>query len=117
MPVTTWHEGNIALVSAVGGRVTFVVERGGQSIDVVLDPENGGLDGLMGLGIAPPEPAMIGRIEVDSPAYAAGMKPGDQIVAIGGASVTRITSYNVCYTKLLRGDGLGKLGIASRIVV
>lgn len=88
MPVNTWHEGNIALVSAAGGTVIVTVQRGGQSLDIPLDPENGGLDGLMGLGVAPPEPAMIGRIEVDSPAYAAGMKPGDQIVAIAGTPVS-----------------------------
>jgi len=87
VPISTWHEGNIALVSAAGGSVTFTVERGGQSIDVALDPENGGLEGLMGLGVAPPEPARIGRLEVDSPAYTAGMKPGDEIVAIAGEPV------------------------------
>jgi len=111
MPVTTWHEGNIALVSAAGGRVTFVIERGGQSIDVALDPENGGLDGLMGLGIAPPEPAMIGRIEVDSPAYAAGMKPGDQIVAIGGAPVT---SWFDMARKIQDGKGREDLFVVKR---
>lgn len=68
-------------------------------------------------GLPRPAGALVNAVEPGSPAAAVGLKPGDVIVQVGDrplgrsselaadvAALPRITSYNVCYTKLLRGD-------------
>ena len=45
--------------------------------------------------------ALVNRVFPGSPAAQAGVKRGDILLSFAGKEI-RITSYNVCYTKLLR---------------
>ncbi|MBE0500376.1 MAG: RIP metalloprotease RseP [Desulfuromonadales bacterium] len=86
-PVETWQKGNLALVSAAGKNIRLTVERENKTVDLLIRPENNGLDGLMALGIFPVEPAIIGGLQADGPAMRAGLQVGDHIIEISGKPV------------------------------
>jgi regulator of sigma E protease len=85
--VASWQGGNIALISAAGESIPFTVDRDGESVELLIRPENNGIDGLMALGIFPVEPAIIGGLQTDGPAKKAGLQAGDKIVEISGNPV------------------------------
>jgi len=60
-------------------------ERDGKLLRTTARATTGGaVEGLPGLGIEPPVLPVFTRIEPDSPADQAGLKPGDRIVAVNG---------------------------------
>jgi regulator of sigma E protease len=85
--IENWQAGNIALVSAAGENIRFIVEREGEPTELFIHPENNGLDGLMALGIFPVEPAIVGGLVADGPAQKAGLQAGDHIIEISGQPV------------------------------
>ena len=85
--VASWQGGNIALISAAGESIPFTVDRDGDPVELLIRPENNGIDGLMALGIFPVEPAIIGGLQTDGPAKKAGLQVGDKIVEISGNPV------------------------------
>jgi regulator of sigma E protease len=50
-------------------------------------------------------PAVIGKVEAKSAAEAAGIRPGDRIIALGGRSITAFSDM-INYTKLRPGEKL-----------
>jgi len=82
--VESWQGGNLALISAAGENILLTVERGGESVELVIRPKNNGLDGLMALGLFPVEPAIIGGLQSAGPAQKAGLQTGDHIIEISG---------------------------------
>lgn len=100
--VTSWQEGNIALISAAGDTIHFVVERDGTQVDLSMSPENNGLDGLMSLGLQPVERPVIGGLRPGDPAEEAGLKTGDRVVEISG---TGISTWFDMKRKIQEGQG------------
>jgi len=93
--VQSWNEARLALIRAAmdGERIPLRVERGGATHRTWLDLSGSGADNLdagflqRGIGLAPYQPVVAAEIEAGSPAQAAGLQPGDQIVGIDGRSL------------------------------
>jgi regulator of sigma E protease len=81
-PVPTWTGANMALISHAGSELRLTVTRSGERLDLVMIPENGGLEGLRSIGLFPVQEALIGGLAPGMPAQAAGMEEGDRILAI-----------------------------------
>ena len=83
MSVSSWTDTGPALVNSAGEPITFLLERDGHLIDLTIDPENGGLEGLQSIGLLPEQNPVIGGLAPAMPAVAAGLQEGDRIVSIG----------------------------------
>ena len=101
-PVASWQEGNIALISAAGETIQFTVERTEELVELTMQPENNGLDGLMSLGLQPVERPVIGGLRPGDPADEAGLQTGDRVVEISG---TRIFTWFDMKRKIQEGQG------------
>ncbi|PKN13806.1 MAG: RIP metalloprotease RseP [Deltaproteobacteria bacterium HGW-Deltaproteobacteria-4] len=84
-PVTTWESVNNILLSHAGTTLEIEVQRAQEQL--VLSLSDGGIDGLMAVGLLPPQEAVVGTLAAGMPADAAGLKVGDRILAIDGQSV------------------------------
>jgi regulator of sigma E protease len=82
--VSSWTEANKNLIAHAGSALAFHVTRGDESVTLAMTPEDGGLEGLRSLGLHPRQEAVVGGVAPGMPAQAAGIEPGDRIVAIGG---------------------------------
>jgi len=87
-PVDTWSDASRILIPFAGSPLDFSVERGSETVHVVLTPEDGGLEGLQSLGLLPRQESIIGATTPGMPAEAAGLQAGDRIVAIDNSPVT-----------------------------
>jgi regulator of sigma E protease len=67
--------------------VELAVLRGSESVNLSLVPDTVGPSRIGDAGWIPDEPIQLGRIDAGLPAERAGMKSGDQIVALNGVSV------------------------------
>lgn len=85
-PVTTWESANNILLSHAGSTLNIEVRRAQD--DVSLSLADGGIDGLMALGLLPQQEAVVGNLAPGMPAEKAGLKVGDRIVAIDNQPVT-----------------------------
>ncbi len=85
--IENWNDANKALIAHAGQPLRFTVERDATTVALDMMPENGGLEGLQSLGLYPLQPAVVGALTSGMPAKAAGMQPGDRIVAIGDDTV------------------------------
>ena len=85
-PVTTWESANNILLSHAGTTLKIEVRRAEEPLSLAL--ADGGIDGLMALGLLPPQEAVIGTLAPGMPADKAGLKVGDRIVAIDSQTVT-----------------------------
>jgi len=93
-PVTTWHEVSDYYTTHPTEPVTVAVRRHGEELRLVVDPP---APVAVGEAISPGElatrgalltfPARVGRVQPEMPAAAAGIEPGDRIVAIDGEPV------------------------------
>jgi regulator of sigma E protease len=86
--VGTWNDANMALLTHAGSDLSIRVQRGEQTLDLTMQPENSGLDGLQSLGLFPLQAAIVGSLYPGMPARAAGIQVGDRILTIDGAPVT-----------------------------
>ncbi|MBE0504208.1 MAG: RIP metalloprotease RseP [Desulfuromonadales bacterium] len=85
-PVMTWESANNILLSQAGSPLTIEVLRAQDEVSLSL--ADGGIDGLMALGLLPPQEAVVGKLAPGMPAEKAGLKAGDRIVAIDSQPVT-----------------------------
>ncbi|MFO7576106.1 MAG: RIP metalloprotease RseP [Pelovirga sp.] len=82
-----WNAANMRFVSEAGSPMIFDVERGRQTVQLLVPAENNSLEGMQGLGLLPELPARIGGLAAGMPADRAGLEEGDLIVTIGGQPV------------------------------
>jgi regulator of sigma E protease len=85
-PVTTWESANTILLSHAGTTLKIEIQREQESLSLAL--ADGGIDGLMALGLLPPQEAVVGTLAPGMPAEKAGLKAGDRILAIDSQAVT-----------------------------
>jgi regulator of sigma E protease len=85
-PVTTWESANNILLSNAGSTLKVEVRRDQEQLSLAL--ADGGIDGLMALGLLPPQDAVVGTLAPGMPAEKAGLMAGDRILTIDGQSVT-----------------------------
>ena len=91
--VDDWSSLLQTLVSGTGRdaygqpKTVLTIERDQKTLAVEVYPRVSGQDSVRRIGITPAEPLIIGGTLKDSPAAAAGLKPGDIIQAINGQPV------------------------------
>jgi len=87
MEVTTWNDTGPALVNSAGKPIVFTLVRSDGTENLVVDSENGALEGLQSIGLLPGQDAVIGGLAPAMPAVEAGFKEGDRILSIGGREI------------------------------
>ena len=83
MEVATWTDTGPALVNSAGKPITFTLDRADGMAELLVDSENGALEGLQSIGLLPNQDAVIGGLAPAMPAIEAGFKEGDRIVSVG----------------------------------
>lgn len=79
----TWEDAQYQILLNAGQTVRMTVERNGGPVELKLPIPSGSDDEQRGfLGFSPDEPVVAARVEENMPAYRAGLRKGDQIVAI-----------------------------------
>ena len=86
-PVPTWESIGAALINHAGQPLPVVVTRGGERVALTLPADHGALEGLQAIGLLPRQEAVVGSLAPNMPAAAAGLQPGDLILAIGDQPV------------------------------
>ncbi len=90
------------IITAESNTIRFVVERNGEMVPITVEakiPETGALErpGFRQVGIQPPNSIVISEVNMNySPAQVAGLRVGDQILAIDGVpmrSNAQLTDY------------------------
>lgn len=103
----TWDDINDAaiLVTTPPTQIPVIIERNGQRIPLTVTPKTIkiGNDEIGELGIIPDYgtvPVIVGAVQPGKPGAAAGIQPGDRIVAINGEQLRNSTQA----TQLIRGS-------------
>jgi regulator of sigma E protease len=91
--VADWSDLTQTLATSAGRdakgrpRVVFTIDRDGQQMEIVLYPRLAGEDRIRRVGISPGFPLVVFRVEPGSPAAAAGIRAGDEIVRLDSTPV------------------------------
>jgi regulator of sigma E protease len=86
----TWDDVRYQIFGNINQNMQMDVERGTQTLHLELTariPENDDVDVLHELGLIPKGPSIIRKIDRDTPADKAGLRVGDEIVAVDGTKV------------------------------
>ncbi len=88
----TWGQVSNDVLVSPEKEIPFVVERGGQKMPLTLKPTTVEREGnkIGEIGIRPEtgaEPVVVGTVQEDMPAAAAGLQTGDKALAINGQTV------------------------------
>jgi regulator of sigma E protease len=104
--VRTWQDMEIAIGTAPRGEVGFVIMRDGKQVDLQMPfPNTQTVDAAtLGFKFTLPE-TVVALVEADSPAAAAGLKSGDQIVGVEGAGKSG-TSYDEILNIVSESEGV-----------
>ncbi len=82
-----WEDVELKVITDVGQKVQLGVKRGDRQFDTSITPKAEGVDRIGDAGWHPIIPAVIAEVDSGSPASKAGLKPGDEIVAVNGHSM------------------------------
>lgn len=66
---------------------TFVIERAGKTLELTIHPRLVGEESIRSVGIEPAEDLTVETAIAGSPAAAAGVQPGDRIIALDGQNL------------------------------
>lgn len=86
----TWEDVLLKGFINPGQAVSIAVQRGDQIISTSVTPERVGPQEIGDIGLVPAQPNRITAISKDMPAYQAGIRLGDEIVAVDGTTVRSI---------------------------
>jgi len=89
IPIQTWDEIYEGLLRERGDRVTVRVQRSGVEQNLEFDLSEISEEQIGDLGITPLFTTAVGEVEMDGPAYQAGIRSGDIIEDVDGTSVKR----------------------------
>lgn len=87
--IKSWEELLSALALSPGKPLSLELKRDGSEIKTVLTPETSAETGAGYGGMFPPMKPVIGDVSKGYPAQAAGIKPGDTILAVDGKPITQ----------------------------
>jgi regulator of sigma E protease len=89
----TWKQVRIKEAMSAGQDLDVVVDRNGQALEKKIKPEAEGVDRIGYAGWAPKEQAIIiTDVQPDMPAIKAGLKEGDQILALDGKALPALAA-------------------------
>ena len=88
--VETWEELNIAVATRANQTLRFTVERAGDTLEIPVTVAEDPSTGAGYIGLSPTVTNVVSAVEPESPADAAGIQQGDEIVEIrlNGQSAT-----------------------------
>src|SRR6266852_3554493 len=84
-----WQAVQNDFLTSPGRPVRMVIERAGQRMDVTVVPERRGRDEAGYVGMLPVIRTVVRAVQQNSPAKAAGLKPGDEIVRVDGIDLRK----------------------------
>ena len=88
MQSPTWEDVEAKLMLNPGQPLDVAIQRGGQILDKTIVPDKQGQEDYGALsGWIPQEPNVVTQIESGMPAAKAGMKVGDEVVAVDGVTM------------------------------
>jgi len=87
MDVLSWTDTGPALVNSAGEPIVFTLNRVDGTEELVIDSENGALEGLQSIGLLPEQEPVIGGLAPAMPALEAGLKEGDRILSVGARQI------------------------------
>lgn len=82
-----WEDLQLKVLTTTSQAIPMEVQRHGQLSNLTLTPEAKGADQVGYAGIEPCLPSVIGGVEKNMPASAAGLESGDRILAVDGEEV------------------------------
>src|SRR5438445_5230538 len=82
-----WQAVQNDFLTSPGRPVRMVIERAGQQMDVTVVPERRGREEAGYVGMLPVIRTVVRAVQPNSPAKAAGLQPGDEIVRVDGVDL------------------------------
>jgi regulator of sigma E protease len=79
-----WQAVQNDFLTSPGRPIRMVIERAGQRMDVTVVPEKRGRDEAGYVGMLPVIRTVVRDVQPNSPAKAAGLRPGDEIIRVDG---------------------------------
>jgi regulator of sigma E protease len=88
----TWEDVLLKVVVTTKGPVDVAIQRGNEVLEKQIQPEFDGSDQYDNVGWLPEEPITVTYLEPNMPAVKAGLKVGDEVVAVNGAKMRSLLS-------------------------
>ncbi len=88
----TWEDVLLKVAVTSKGPVDVAIQRGNEILDKQIQPEVEGADPYGTVGWLPDEPITVTYLEPDMPAAKAGLKLGDEVVAVNGTPMRSLVS-------------------------
>ncbi len=87
--VPNWEQFRLQILISANEELLFGIERGSQRLSIPITPRESDARSRAGyIGVAPPLAPQVGLVEEGGIAEAAGLQPGDLIVAVDGEAVS-----------------------------
>ncbi len=87
-PIPTWEDFVAATAMRPSSTLRLTIRRDGREITATLRPGTSKTTGAGTVGVLPPMPPVISFVNEKYPAYRAGLRPGDMILAVNGKEIT-----------------------------
>jgi regulator of sigma E protease len=88
----TWEDVLLKVAISSKGPIDVAIQRGNQILEKQVQPEIDGSDPYGAIGWLPDQPITVTELEPNMPAAQAGLKLGDEIVAVNGTSMRSLLS-------------------------
>jgi regulator of sigma E protease len=88
----TWEDVLLKVAISSKGPIDVAIQRGNQILQKQVQPEVEGSDPYGAVGWLPDQPITVTELEPNMPAAQAGLKLGDEIVAVNGTSMRSLLS-------------------------
>ena len=93
----TWEDVMLKVIVSPRQPVDVAIQRGTQIFEKQIQPQADGAEQYGSVGWVPDQPITVTELEPDMPAAKAGLKLGDDIIAINGRRCARFsTSFSTC---------------------
>jgi regulator of sigma E protease len=79
-----WQDIQTRVLTSAGREMPIIVEHAGQRVETAVTPIRKGSDDAGFIGMGPLIRTLVGAVNADSPAAAAGMIAGDEIIEVNG---------------------------------
>jgi regulator of sigma E protease len=120
-----WQDVQNTVLTSPGRSLPIVVERNGKQLQFNLTPERKGRDEAGDVGMLPYYRTLVQDVQANSPAAAAGVRPGDEIIGVNGVDI-RASGRTLQQTiqqipdetfpiTVLRGGSAGGEGVRSTV--
>ncbi len=88
----TWEDVLLKVAIATKGPIDVAIQRGNEILEKQIQPETEGSDQYGTVGWLPDQPITLTELEPNMPAARAGLKLGDEIVAVNGIPMRSVLS-------------------------